>query len=124
MRMNDVIRKAVNITPSEHCDRAARAMRDNGIASAVVVDDGVIVGILTERDVLTKLVAENRTPQAVTVGEIMTKVGATTPGEQIRGRLVDLLGSPATSLEDAEGVYELALTGTPIDLSLLPGEFD
>jgi CBS domain-containing protein len=122
MRMNDLIRKVVNVSPSDQCDRAAQAMRDNGIASAVVVDGGVIVGILTERDILTKIVAENRQPNAVTVGEIMTQVGATSPGEQVRGRLVDVLGSPATSLEDAEGVYELALTGAPIDIATLPGE--
>lgn len=121
MRMNDVIRKALTLGPNDHCAHAAAAMRDQGISSAVVVDGSAIVGILTERDLLTKLVAENRTPDGVLVAEIMTKVAAPT-GEQLQGRIIDVLGSPASSLEDAEGVYELALTGSPIDLTSLPGE--
>jgi len=120
MRMNDVIRRAVTVAPGDQADRAACAMRDQGMASAVVVDDDAIVGILTERDLLTKLVAENLMPANVLVGDVMTKITASS-GEQIRGRIVDVLGSPASALEDAEGVYELALTGAPIDLAALPG---
>src|SRR5438093_13719928 len=120
MRMNDVIRRAVSVAPGDQAGRAACAMRDQGMASAVVVDDDAIVGILTERDLLTKLVAENLMPANVLVGDVMTKITASS-GEQIRGRIVDVLGSPASALEDAEGVYELALTGAPIDLAALPG---
>jgi CBS domain-containing protein len=121
MRMNDVIRRALTVHPEDQVDQAACAMRDQGMASAVVIQDDAIVGILTERDVLTKLVAENRVPATVLVADVMTKITAT-PGEQLQGRIVDVLGSPVSSLEDAEGVYELALTGAPIDLTILPGE--
>jgi CBS domain-containing protein len=121
MRISDVIRTAVTVGPEDQVDRAAAAMRDHGSSSAVVVDQDAIVGILTERDLMIKMVAENRRPAEVVVAEIMTQITATS-GEQLQGRIVDVLGSPATSLEDAEGVYELALTGAPIDLTILPGE--
>ncbi|MCA1831884.1 MAG: cyclic nucleotide-binding/CBS domain-containing protein [Actinomycetota bacterium] len=121
MRMTDVIRTALTVHPEDQVHQAACAMRDEGLSSAVVVRDDAIVGLLTERDVLTKLVAENRMPADVLVGDVMTKITAT-PTEQLQGRIVDVLGSPATSLEDAEGVYELALTGAPIDITILPGE--
>lgn len=120
MRMNDVIRSALTVRPGDQVDQAACAMRDRGMSSAVVIDEDAIVGILTERDVLTKIVAENRTPAEVLVADVMTAVNGT-EGERLQGRIVDVLGSPASSLEDAEGVYELALTGAPIDLTMLPG---
>ena len=121
MRMNDVIRRTLTVHPQDQVDQAACAMRDEGCSSVVVVENDAIIGVLTERDVLTKLVAENKMPASVIVAEVMTKI-STSPTEQLQGRIVDLLGSPASSLEDAEGVYELALTGAPIDLTFLPGD--
>ncbi len=121
MQLNDVIRRAVTISPQDLVTDAARRLLREGASSAFVVDAGAVVGVLTERDLVEKIVAENRPAEGCRVYEIMSLVHGT-PEEQTRERLNDLLGSPASSLEDAEGVYELALTGTPIDISSLTGE--
>jgi hypothetical protein len=56
----------------------------------------------------------------VSVRELMTAIPAQS-SEHARGRIMEVLGAPASALEDAEGAYEMALTGAPIDFALLPG---
>lgn len=121
MRLNDVIRRAVSVSPQDSVVDAARRLLDEGSSSALVIDAGAIVGVLTERDLIEKMIVENRSPQTCRVHEVMTLAQGSIE-EQTRERLNDLLGSPVSSLEDAEGVYELALTGTPIDISSVTGE--
>jgi CBS domain-containing protein len=51
---------------------AARVMRDNDIGDVIVVEDGQVTGILTDRDVVVRGVAEARDADSTTVGEIST----------------------------------------------------
>jgi CBS domain-containing protein len=51
---------------------AARLMRDNDIGDAIVVEDGQVRGIVTDRDVAVRAVAEGREPDSTTIGEIAT----------------------------------------------------
>jgi len=52
---------------------AARKMKLHHVGCLVVVDEeGVISGIVSERDIVTRVVARNRDPEAVAVGEIAT----------------------------------------------------
>ena len=62
----------VTIDPSETVENAARVMTRFGISSLIVQSGEGIRGIVTERDVLTRVVASGRDPQRVTVGEVMT----------------------------------------------------
>jgi CBS domain-containing protein len=51
---------------------AARVLSSNRIGAVPVVDDGRLVGIFSERDVLTRVVAEDRAPAATAVGDVMS----------------------------------------------------
>ena len=52
---------------------AAKQMAEKDIAAIVVTDDGgALLGIVTERDLTRRVIAGNRDPDKVTVGEIMT----------------------------------------------------
>ncbi|HIQ29766.1 MAG TPA: CBS domain-containing protein [Candidatus Caldiarchaeum subterraneum] len=53
--------------------KAAKAMRDVGYSSALVSEEGRITGIVTERDILYKVVAEERDPREVKLGDVMSK---------------------------------------------------
>ena len=55
---------------------AAKVLHDNRISSVIVLGDGSPAGIVTERD-LVNIVAEGADPNAITVGERMTKDLAT-----------------------------------------------
>src|SRR3989442_14126794 len=51
---------------------AARSMQKNGIAAAIVTKNGKPVGIVTERDILYKVVAGGMDPRTAKVSEIMS----------------------------------------------------
>ncbi len=66
-------REVVTITPDEPVIEAARLMKRRDIGSVVVVTHrGDVVGILTERDLVTRVVAENLDPSRTRVREVMT----------------------------------------------------
>ena len=51
---------------------AARVMRDNDIGDAVVMDGGQIAGIVTDRDIVVRGVAEGIDPDNTAVTEVCT----------------------------------------------------
>jgi CBS domain-containing protein len=52
---------------------AARAMRDGGIGDVLVVDGERIVGILTDRDIVVRVLAEDRDPSHTPIGDICSR---------------------------------------------------
>ena len=51
---------------------AARVMNENGIGGLIVLDGGVMVGVFTERDVLRRVVTEQRDPATTPLRDVMT----------------------------------------------------
>ncbi len=62
----------VTISPEARVSEAAGLMRDKELGSLLVVFATKPVGIVTERDLVTKIVAENRVPAEVKVEDVMT----------------------------------------------------
>ena len=62
-------------TISQHASvvDAASLMNVQHIGSLVVVDEGEVMGIITERDIMTRVVARQRDAARCTVGEVMTE---------------------------------------------------
>ena len=52
---------------------AARAMRDAHIGDVIVLDDGRICGIATDRDIVVRAVAEGRDPFTTKVADICSQ---------------------------------------------------
>lgn len=52
---------------------AARVLRDNRIGAVMVIDDARLTGILSERDIVARVVAPGRDPGATRVSEVMTR---------------------------------------------------
>ena len=51
---------------------AAREMRDGDVGSVVVVDNGAVAGIVTDRDIAVRVVAQGLDPDATRVNEVAT----------------------------------------------------
>jgi CBS domain-containing protein len=51
---------------------AARAMSQDDVGAVLVVDEGRVAGILTDRDIVVRTIAEGRDPQSTVVTEICT----------------------------------------------------
>ncbi len=60
----------VALRPAQPVAEAAKVMRDHGIGNVLVVDDGQLKGMVTDRDIVVRAVADARDPAATPVGEI------------------------------------------------------
>jgi CBS domain-containing protein len=80
----DVMTPGVESTSSTETLRdAARAMREGDFGSMPVVDDGQLTGILTDRDIVVRAVAEGLDP-AARVGDVASRDPVTVePGEDL-----------------------------------------
>jgi CBS domain-containing protein len=73
MQVRDIMHTDVKTTsPGDTFEQVASVLHDHGISSVVVLDEGNLVGIVTERD-LVNVVAEGKDPKSTTVGERMTR---------------------------------------------------
>ena len=52
---------------------AARLMKEKQVGAVMVVEDGRLVGIFTERDALFRVLAEGRDTRATRLSEVMTR---------------------------------------------------
>lgn len=66
------MRTIVSIDAKAKAKDAARLMVEKGIGSLVANRDGLPFGIVTERDLVEKIVAEGTDPSKTTVADIMT----------------------------------------------------
>jgi CBS domain-containing protein len=63
----------ITCSPKTVVADAARLMRQHDIGALMVVDDGDLVGIFTERDALFRVIAEGRDPKTIRVQAVMTR---------------------------------------------------
>lgn len=61
---------------------AARLMKSDDIGSVPVLEDGKLSGVLTDRDIVLRVVAEGRDPQSVTAGEVASREPVTVDPQQ------------------------------------------
>jgi CBS domain-containing protein len=66
-------RTLVHAKPSDSVRDVARTMSDCNIGAIAILDAGKLVGIFSERDVVTRIVAEGRNPDETRVDSVMTK---------------------------------------------------
>jgi len=76
--MNDNVRDVMTPMPctmptSVSVIYAARAMRENDIGDVIVQDAERLFGILTDRDIVVRVLAEEKDPMTTTVGEICSR---------------------------------------------------
>ncbi|HLA46475.1 MAG TPA: CBS domain-containing protein [Thermoplasmata archaeon] len=70
--MEIMTRTPVTVSPDETVDKAAAIMRARDIGSLFVIESGQPTGIVTERDIVTKVAAPNVQPRALRVRDIMS----------------------------------------------------
>jgi len=92
-RIRDVMTTHPQTLPESTIVReAAEAMRANDIGDVIVVDDnGGLAGILTDRDIVVRVVAEGRDPRATRIGDVASReLTAVSPDHRV-GRAVQLM---------------------------------
>jgi CBS domain-containing protein len=64
--------RAETIGPEETLEAAARRMKEHGVGALVVVDEDRVVGILTDRDIVVRSIAEGVDPSEAEIRSAMT----------------------------------------------------
>jgi CBS domain-containing protein len=72
--VNEVIRQAsiLHAPPGDTVRAASLAMTQNRCGSILVIEDGCLLGIFTERDALNRVLACGRDPDRTRLDEVMT----------------------------------------------------
>jgi len=75
LRVRDVMTpEPVSLPPSATVAEAVRVMAERNIGSVLVVgEDGRLLGIVSERDIIRRVLAAGRRPEETTLEEIMTR---------------------------------------------------
>jgi CBS domain-containing protein len=60
------------VTPEDSIQDAARRMRNLDVGPLPICDNDRLAGMITDRDIVVRAVAEGRNPQTTKVGEVMT----------------------------------------------------
>jgi CBS domain-containing protein len=63
-------RRVVYLPEDTMLDEAAQAMRDQGIGDVVVTHGPTMIGLVTDRDIVIRAIAENLPPKSTTLGSI------------------------------------------------------
>ena len=100
--MSDVLRamprrELLTVSSGDIVADAALTMKDKGVSQLPVVDDDKLVGIVTESDLLTRLV-EGRASLASTVAEVMFRNVVTVSEHDDAGRLTALFAEGLTAV--------------------------
>jgi CBS domain-containing protein len=66
-------RDVINMQVDTTLDEAARTMRERDIGNVVVAEDDRLVGLVTDRDIVVRAVAEGMDPTTTTLGSIASR---------------------------------------------------
>src|ERR671937_2907543 len=90
----------VTITRDASLAEASRLMRDRDIGALVVLAEDDVAGVITDRDIVVRGIAENRMPDQTPVSEVTSEDVVTVSPEDELSRVVEimreraLVGSP------------------------------
>jgi len=101
-KMRDIMSAApVCMAPGESVSDAAKAMKQHGLGTVLVLTDGRLSGLVTDRDITVRVLAESRDPRTTRIGDICS------------GAFV-VLGSDDDVAEAAQLVRERAVRRIPV----------
>ena len=75
-------RKLYSVEATRSVLEAARYMMEHNIGAVPILRNGSLAGILTERDIMNRVVAVGRTPGTTAVSEVMTANPRAVPADE------------------------------------------
>jgi len=75
MNVASLVQRIVqSVSPTASCQEAARKMRDTGVGSLVVVEGNRPLGMVTDRDLVLRVIARGLDPATTHVREAMSRL--------------------------------------------------
>jgi CBS domain-containing protein len=81
-------RPAETLGPEASCSEAAERMRDANVGAIVVSDGGRPLGVVTDRDIAVRVVAEGLAPESTSLRDVMSGQPVFLSGERPLDQLV------------------------------------
>ncbi|AFR10494.1 CBS domain-containing protein [Nocardiopsis alba] len=109
------------VTPDTTLREAAEIMRDQDVGDVVVLEDDHLRGILTDRDIVVRCVAEGGDPETVTVGEVCSSEPVTVPHQSSVGdavhtmRVEHVRRLPVVDGEEVTGIVTIGDLALAVD---------
>ena len=84
-------RALIHAESSEHVREVAKRMTAQNVGAVAVLDSGRLVGIFSERDVMSRVVAEGLDPEQTPIANVMTKdIVVANPQESVDSALAKM----------------------------------
>ena len=85
--------KVITIESNVSSTEIAKIMDKNKVSSVIITKDQVPIGIITERDIVSKIVAQNKKPSEVKTAEITASplfiINSLTPTDEVAKKMLD-----------------------------------
>lgn len=92
MKLKDIMTVKVHtVAPATSLSRVAELMKEHDIGCVPVVEDSSVRGMITDRDIVVRTLAEGRNPVGCTAQEIMTPHADALPGDATIRQAVNLM---------------------------------
>jgi CBS domain-containing protein len=96
MSLHNYIKRVGCVSPRASAFEAAREMKANGVGTVVVIsDDQRPIGLLTDRDLALRVVAERKNAEQTSVEEVMTHGAVTLPNDASIRSATELMSANA-----------------------------
>jgi CBS domain-containing protein len=79
------------VEPSTIVSEAAKKMAQEDVGPLPVVEDGKLVGIVTDRDLVLRVLAEGRDPETTKVGDVASRSPVTVEPQEDLDRALQLM---------------------------------
>jgi len=94
--LREVMRQSpVTVPPDMNLVEASRTMKEFDIGDLIVMENGTVVGIVTDRDITIRATAEGKDPKSTTLAEIYSKNLVTIEPDATVDDAVELMRSKA-----------------------------
>lgn len=110
----------VSLPRSASLVEAAKCMKDRNIGDVIVTDDGRACGIVTDRDIVVRAVAQNRPMDQTNLGDICSKALVTVMPTDLTDTAVQLMREQALRrlivMEGGDAVGIVSIGDLAVDL--------
>ena len=85
--------KVVTMESSESAADIAKIMEKNRVSGIIITKDQKPIGIITERDLVSKIISQNKKPSDIKIADIMSSplvvVSPLTPVDEVAEKMID-----------------------------------
>ena len=118
-------KEVVAAHPDETVEMVARRMSGKAVGAVVLLEAETLAGLFTERDLLTRVVAEGRDPAATRVGDVATHDLVTMPADaSVRQCAEELKVRNVRHLPIVEGGRLVGIISARDFFAVVAGEFE